>query len=363
MGFNYAWWVWCAFLGGYRDAGTGLGSSTTGEEAVRRALGTEDLFARTYVVTGTTGGVGWETVRALAGVGGARVVCLDRSAARQRAGIARILREFPEARLVGVACDLADLGSVRAAAAEVLRVTRETGLHAMVNNAGIMGCPPMRSMQGLELQFATNHLGHYLLNRLLAPRMLESCARGSGVQARVVCVGSAMSQMNGVYERGLSWDAMVRPASDRGYGYGIHAYCRSKLCVALHARRLDAELRRWGADASAGTGPHNAAAACVDPGSIRTELFRHSRVVQALATVGDVVRVLKTPAQGAATQCLLATMPEDALGAVPFGRGGYWRDCHPLPASAQAREATDDALADFVWERSAELCAGFLDPL
>jgi len=359
MGFSYVGWVWDAFLRGWRDPASGLGSRTTGEDAVRRALGTEDVFARAYVVTGTTSGIGWETVRALAGVGGAFVVCLDRSPLRQKAAMERVRREFPEARLVGVTCDLSDLASVRSACVQVLRVTRDTGIHAVVNNAGVMGCPPSRSAQGHELQFATNHLGHYLLNRLLAPRLLATCAPGSGVQARVVCVGSAMSQMNNVYERGLAWNAMVEGADAEGYGYGFHAYCRSKLCVALHARRLNAELKAG----SGGGADSNAVAVCVDPGSIRTELFRHSRLVHALSWVGTTMRVVKSPAQGAGTQCLLATMPEDALAQVPEGPGGFWRDCHALPASGQAPEAVDDALADMVWERSADLCADFLDPL
>jgi NAD(P)-dependent dehydrogenase (short-subunit alcohol dehydrogenase family) len=186
-----------------------------------------DQAGRTVLVTGTTlGGLGQFTALELARRG-ARVVLAGRRQERLDETRAAIAAQVPAADLPTLVVDLADLGSVRRAAAEVAGLG---GIDVLVNNAGVMAPPYSRTGDGLELQMATNHFGPFLLTGLLLPQLVES---GAG---RVVTVSS---QMHRAARRAPLGD----PRAQRGRYWRWHVYGQSKLANLLFTFELDRRLR------------------------------------------------------------------------------------------------------------------------
>jgi len=181
-----------------------------------------DQTGRTAVVTGANSGVGFEAALELAGHG-ATVILACRDAARGAAALARV-RARGSAELATL--DLADLSSVRRFAADL-----SGPLDLLINNAGVMAIPRRESADGLEMQFATNHLGHFALTGLLLPALL---ARPG---ARVVTVSSPAAQMGRI-----SLDDLQGVRRYRRWG----AYSQSKLANQLFAFELDRRLQGAG---------------------------------------------------------------------------------------------------------------------
>ena len=140
------------------------------------------LAGKSAVVTGASSGLGVETCRVLAGAG-ATVIMVARDEQKLAGGQGGTAARQPDAELHMQRMDLADLDSVRSAATEILLYHSEIQL--LINNAGVMACPLMRTAQGFEMQFGTNHLGHFLFTGLLAPALIE------GAPGRVVNLSSA----------------------------------------------------------------------------------------------------------------------------------------------------------------------------
>ena len=197
-----------------------------------------DLHGRTVVVTGANSGIGLVTARELAGVG-AHVVLAVRDDDRGRAAAATIDGSCEVRRL-----DLADLASVRAFAAGW------TGdLDVLVNNAGVMAVPEQRTVDGFELQFATNHLGHFALTNLLLPSIVD----------RVVTVSSGAHRMGRIVLDDLNWE---RRRYSRGRAYG-----QSKLANLLFTLELERRLTAAGSAVRA---------VAAHPGYAATNLQSHS---------------------------------------------------------------------------------------
>ncbi|MEY3014988.1 MAG: hypothetical protein RIT45_3723 [Pseudomonadota bacterium] len=295
----------------------GFGYNSTAEE-VTEGL---DLSGRTYLVTGCNSGLGAETVRVL-GVRGARVVASARSLDKAAAALADV-PVGPGIRHMPLACELAEPESVRAA----VRTVRETGirLDGIVANAGIMALPERQVAHGLELQFLTNHIGHFLLVQGLLDRLT--------VDGRVVVLSSEAHRYT--YRGGIRLDDL-----DAAKGYvSWFAYGQSKLSNLLYVRALAKRL------------PAGQTANAVHPGVIPTNLIRHMPGI-----VGPFMRSVglatgcKTIPQGAATQVYVATHPD--AGEVT---GAYWSHCNVAKASSHGR---DDALAEALWEQTEALVAG-----
>ncbi|CAM5704540.1 MULTISPECIES: oxidoreductase [Streptomyces] len=177
-----------------------------------------DLTGRTAVVTGANSGIGLTAARALAGAG-AHVVLAVRDLARGGAAAARVAGSTEVRRL-----DLADLDSVREFAAGWDRP-----LDLLINNAGVMMVPEQRTKQGFELQFGTNHLGHFALTTLLLPRITD----------RVVTVASGAHRMG---------DRMIHfeNVNLRGNYSPTRAYAQSKLANLLFTLELQRRLTEAG---------------------------------------------------------------------------------------------------------------------
>ena len=219
-------------------------SGFTATSTASDVLAGVDLRGKSAVVTGASSGIGVETARALAGAG-AHVVLAVRDVPAGRRAADDIARTHPAASTEVHPLDLADLASVR-------RFTDGWSgpLHLLINNAGIMMTPELRTPQGWELQFATNHLGHFALALGLHAGLLESG------DARIVSVSSSGHGMSDIVYEDLFFE---RRAYDPGQAYG-----QSKTANVLFAVEAS---RRWAAE--------GITANAVMPGGIWTNLQRH----------------------------------------------------------------------------------------
>lgn len=185
-----------------------------------------DQSGRTAVVTGANSGLGYVTARELARRG-ARVVLACRNRPRGEQALERLLAEVPEADAELRQLDLADLGSVRGFASAL----PEEPLHLLVNNAGLMAVPYARTADGFEMQFGTNHLGHFALTGLLMDRLLTAG------DARVVTVSSMLHTLANIDIDDLN--------GERRYRRWI-AYGRSKTANLLFTHELARRTRDRG---------------------------------------------------------------------------------------------------------------------
>lgn len=255
-------------------------TSTTDE-----VLADIDLSGKHALVTGASAGIGVETVRALA-AHGASVTMAVRDLPKAEAAREGILASVPDAQLELRELDLASLASVRGFCAGYL--ADRSSLDLLIGNAGIMACPHATTQDGFEIQFGTNHLGHFLLCRELLPLV-------SHQGARVVLLSSSGHRLGDVSLDDWNFE---RTPYDPWVAYG-----RSKTANVLCAVALDARLDE-----------HDAQAMAVHPGFIITELGRHltRETYQQLIDMRDpdVEMFQKTVEQGAATTCYAATNPE-----------------------------------------------------
>jgi NAD(P)-dependent dehydrogenase (short-subunit alcohol dehydrogenase family) len=245
------------------------------------------LEGRVAVVTGGNGGLGLETVRALAAAGG-HVVMAARDQDKAAAAQADIRRTDPDASLEVVPLDLGSLTSVASAAQAIS--SRHAAVDVLVNNAGVMALPERRTADGFEMQFGVDHLGHYALTALLLPSLLAAPA------ARVVTVTSTAHHMG----RAVDPD---NPHLRGRYG-PWKAYGQAKLANFHFGLGLQQRL------AAAGRAAQSLIA---HPGFSRTEL----QVVSATEQGGfwsrffeqAAARTGMSPAQGALPQLRAATDP------------------------------------------------------
>ena len=295
-----------------------------------------DLSGKFAIVTGGHSGIGFETVKALASAG-AEILVPARDASKAKEALAGVAGKISVASM-----DLADLQSVRKFSGEVKAERKSIDL--LLNNAGIMACPEMRAGKGWELQFATNHLGHFTLTTALAP--LLKAANG----ARVVSLSSVAHKLSAI-----RWDDIhfVKEPYHKWVAYG-----QSKTANALFARELDRRMKADGVRAFS-----------VHPGGIMTPLQRHLQLEEMVAAgwvnekgePSELVKALfKTPEQGASTTVFAATSRLlDGIGGV------YCEDCNiaalggadaPRYAMVQPH-ACDDADAARLWTETEKMLA------
>jgi NAD(P)-dependent dehydrogenase (short-subunit alcohol dehydrogenase family) len=294
-----------------------------------------DLTGRHALVTGASAGLGMETTRALADHG-ASVTMAVRDLAKAEAARAGILERVPGADVELRELDLASLASVRAFTARYLDDGRPLDL--LIANAGIMACPQGTTVDGFELQFGTNHLGHFLLIRELLPMLTDAPGK------RVVHLSSSGHRISDVSLDDWNFE---RTPYDPWTAYG-----RAKTANVLCAVALDRRLADHGSQALA-----------VHPGGIMTELGRHltRETLQQLSDLrppGDEP-FWKTVEQGAATTCWTATAPELA-----DRRAWFYEDCHaaevtddPLSPAGVRAYALDPDRAEELWTLSENLVA------
>jgi NAD(P)-dependent dehydrogenase (short-subunit alcohol dehydrogenase family) len=254
-----------------------------------------DQSGRTAVITGANTGLGYETASALAAKG-AHVVLAVRNPDKGDAAATLIRRRTPDADVAVQELDLTSLDSIRAAA-DRLRAEHDT-IDLLINNAGVMFTPRSTTKDGFELQFGTNHLGHFALTGLLIDRLLA--ARGS----RVVTVSSAGHRFarHGIRFDDLQWE--------KDYSR-VGAYGQAKLANLMFTYELQRRLQ--------GT---NTIAAAAHPGGSNTELARNTPF--AIRTVFNIVGPLLTqPADMGALPTLRAATDPAVIGGQYFGPDGF----------------------------------------
>jgi NAD(P)-dependent dehydrogenase (short-subunit alcohol dehydrogenase family) len=294
-----------------------------------------DQTGRTVLVTGATSGLGLASAVALAAAG-ARVLVGARDPER---GKRACEQAGPNAELVEL--DLADLDSVRRAAADVRERTGDA-LHVLMNNAGVMGTPPGMTVDGFETQIGTNHLGHAALTWLLMPAL-----RGGGA-ARVVTLSS-------LAHRGPGLDVDDLHFLRRPY-LASRAYSQSKLANLLFAAELDRRLSPQHDDVIS---------VAAHPGLTDTELLGNSMRQRGawLAPVARAVNLIITQPvrRGVLPQLHAATAPQ-VRGGDYVGPGGLGETRGaPAPARRSA-VAQDPVLAGKLWEATAAATGVAPDP-
>lgn len=312
---------------------TPFGAESTAQEVLTGV----DLSGKRMIVTGASSGIGVETVRALARAGAEVTLAVRNVEAGQ--GTAAGITQMTGNRRVRVApLDLADQSSVAAFVA-----AWEGPLHALINNAGIMDLPELtRSPEGWEMQFATNHMGHFAL----ALGLHDALTAADG--ARIVSVSSSGHGASPVIFEDINFER--RPYNPSS------AYGQSKTANALFAVGVS---QQWAED--------GILANSLMPGGIWTPLQRHWSAEKRAASEEQARQAeeagvfrMKTPEQGAATSVLLAASPlVEGIG------GRYFEDCNEaevVPEIVGIHGVRDYALdpeaADRLWEVSLHLLEG-----
>jgi len=293
-----------------------------------------DQHGKTFIVTGANSGVGFETSRVLAGRG-ARVVLACRDVAKGEAAARRITTQVPDAQCEVMLLDLASLSSIRAFADQYAR--SHAALDVIVCNAGLMAIPQATTADGFEMQFGTNHLGHFALTGLLLPLLLRS------PHPRVAVVSSSAHRFG-------KTELLDDPSFAKRRYRRWQAYAQSKLANLLFVFELDRRSRQAGLPLLAvGAHPGYAATALQGKGP---ELA--GRKLEGWLMAGANALLAQRAAAGAWPVLRAATDPA-ASGGDYFGpmRWGEWRG--PAVRVKPAPSARDPIAAKFLWELSEQL--------
>ncbi|XP_071400165.1 dehydrogenase/reductase SDR family member 13-like [Centroberyx affinis] len=289
-----------------------------------KCTGTTEMTGKTVIVTGGNSGIGKATARHLARRG-ARVVLACRSRGRAEAAISEIKQETSRSDVVFMQLDLGSLKSVRSFAENFLKT--ESRLDLLINNAGLVA--DGRTEDGFGVEFGVNHLGHFLLTRLLLQRLQDG---GGG---RVVTLSSMAHRWGRIDFQALA--ASGHLGTGRHSWQFFRAYCSSKLCNVLFTQELARRLE-------------GSAVTCysVHPGIVRTELSRHVSLWQKVF-IEPVARLLFLDPEAGAQTTLHCALQE---GLEPLS-GRYFSCCAEQEVGAAAKDA---AAARRLWDVSEKLC-------
>jgi NAD(P)-dependent dehydrogenase (short-subunit alcohol dehydrogenase family) len=292
-----------------------------------------DQTGRIAVITGANTGLGYETARALA-EHGAHVVLAVRNLDKGKDAAARITAASPRADVALQELDLTSLDSIRAAARQ-LRSDHDR-IDLLINNAGVMYTPKSTTKDGFELQFGTNHLGHFALTGLLLDRLLPVAG------SRIVTVSSIGHRIRAdIHFDDLQWEHSYNRVS---------AYGQAKLANLLFTYELQRRLA-----------PHGTTiAAAAHPGGSNTELMRN--LPPLVARVSAVIEPLfQDPAMGALPSLRAATDPA-VVGGQYFGPDGFAQTRGYPKVVASSRKSHDVDRQRRLWAVSEEL-TGVLYPV
>ena len=272
------------------------------------------------LITGGSDGIGYAASRELARMG-ARVIIVGRNSAKTGAAVQQITADTGNPEVEYLLADLSSQREVRRVAAEAMELAPH--LDVLLNNAGAIFLSGGRSVEGIEMTFALNHLSYFLLTDLLLEHLRKA------PRARIINVSSCAHESPGRFRP----EDLPNPLSNRGYA----AYKRSKLCNILFtyelARRLEGE---------------NITVNALHPGLVRTNIARNNGLLGRVVNFFIGVRGIG-PDKGAETPVYLAASP-----AVEGVTGNYFVDCRPVPSS---RISYDAELAARLWYLSVSLTA------
>ncbi len=310
-----------------------FGAQTTADEV----LDGIDLSGKTAFITGGASGLGMETARAMA-KRGAHIIIAARDLEKGEAAAKAVTEATGNDNVDIIELDLASLESIRQCA-EAANAKNEK-IDLLINNAGVMACPQMATSDGFEMQFGTNHIGHFLLTNLLMP-LVEK-----GADKRIVNLSSRGHHLDTVHFDDPHFE---QRDYEKWASYGQSKTANIMFSVGLENRLADKGIHAY----------------AVHPGGIVTNLGRHlteddiaalrKRMEDNAAQSGKQGGGFKTVEAGAATTCFAATAPEVE------GKGGvYLEDCRVAqvdddsPADGVRSYAVDPANAEKLWALSEE---------
>lgn len=277
-----------------------------------------DLSTKAVLITGCNSGIGLASIQALA-KSGARIIALARTLQAAQQACSTLQSDH-----VPIECDLADLRSVAGA----IKAVRKLGvrLDAIITNAGIAAPSSLQVRYGVEMQFLVNHVGHFLLVNRLLDLVPDSTGR--------IVIGSSSSSIRQAPKDGIMFDNLDGHRFYKPFVF----YGQSKLATALFAKELSRRVMVRGISVNS-----------VHPGATRGTNLNNGLPVSMKAIFKVAQWFMKTPAQGAATQCLLAANP--TVGRVS---GEYWANCQIAKGNPLL---SDEDLATRLWETSEQIIA------
>ncbi|MEV7989482.1 oxidoreductase [Micromonospora sp. NPDC085948] len=318
--------------GGEREAASGLRSRA----ALRAANDTRpapiDARGKIAVITGANAGIGYQAARQLAAAG-ATIVLACRHPGRMAEAARAIRKESPNAVIDEVSIDLGSFRSIRAAASAIIEGHPQVDI--LINNAGVIGEPGWRTLDGFETCFGINHLGHFALTGLLLDKLIAAA------DARIVTVSSTAHRA-----ARLNPQEWPNPQNPNIY----HAYAASKLANLLFAYHLHSLIAATGAPMrSIACHPGWAATRLLSP---RPRSAKHRASVAALQAIGAIIA---QPAEDGA-QPLLRAATADVPSGVYLGPSRWWRTRGPATIEKSSANSQDAQAGRLLWDLSAELC-------
>lgn len=269
------------------------------------------MSGKVVVVTGASGGIGFETALELARRG-AKVIIACRNAQKGEKAVSKIVSQTKNKRVRFAHLDLTSLASVRRFVEELQET--EAKLDVLINNAGAICIRRERTVDGLLKDMQINYFAPYLLTILLLPMLKRASP------SRIIVVSAAWHKYGTIEDLN----------SDK-YGY-IQSYANSKLCNVLFSKELAKRLQGTGVDVNS-----------LNPGQVNTSLYRSSTILEKIRSI-LLYAFFKTPAEGAQTSVYLAVSHEcDQIS------GKYFEDCREVRASSKA---DDEEAAAKLWSIS-----------
>jgi NAD(P)-dependent dehydrogenase (short-subunit alcohol dehydrogenase family) len=329
----------------------------------------EAIRGKTVLVTGVNlKGIGFATAQAFASQAPAHLILAGRNKSKLQECIEELKKEYPNLDYRALILDLSSQKAVRIAAQEVLSWNDVPSIDILVNNAGVASIPKRTlSEEGIEMTFATNHIGHFLFTCLIMPKLIQAAKVNPKGATRIVNVSSRAAEVNGIRWSDLNFEKKSRELpDDEQPNYTVHklwgitdgqdlsyipweAYIQSKAANVLLSIALTKRLyEEYGILSVA---PH--------PGVIATELTRHSTKEQMDAIKAREQRgefSYKTLGQGAATTLVAAVDPKLGVSETRDGKegyGAYLMDCQ-ISQNAHPRAKSSDE-AEKLWKLSEDL--------
>ncbi|KAL3628876.1 hypothetical protein CASFOL_027922 [Castilleja foliolosa] len=306
---------------------SGYGSKTTAQQVADDCLCSMPTNSSllTAIVTGATSGIGAETARVLAKKG-VRIVIAARDLAKAEKVKENIKKESPKAEIIILEIDLSSFDSIQRFCSEFLSLGLT--LHILINNAGKYSQKLEFSEDKIELTFATNYLGHFLLTEMLLGKMVETASE-TCIKGRIVNVSSVIH--NWVDSKHFCFTNLLSPKSYNG----TQAYAQSKVANILHAKELSRQLKARKA---------NVTINAVHPGIVKTGIIRDYKGFITDSFYFMASKLMKSTSQGAATTCYVALSRRTEEIS-----GKYFADCNETHCSPLAN---DDCEAQKLWKQT-----------
>ncbi|KAA8540788.1 hypothetical protein F0562_024293 [Nyssa sinensis] len=307
---------------------SGYGSKTTAEQVTEHCSFLVPSHDLTAIITGATSGIGTETARVLA-KRGVRIIIPARDLKKAAEVKESIRKESPEAEIILLELDLSSFASIKRFCSQFLSLGLP--LNILINNAGKFSQKLEFSEDKIEMTFATNYLGHFLLTEMLLEKMVETAAQ-IGIQGRIINVSSVVHSW--VKRDAFCFSQMLNP---KNYN-GTRAYAQSKLANVLHVKELARQLKARNAKVTINA---------VHPGIVKTGIIRDHKGFITDSVFFIASKLLKSTSQGASTTCYVALSPE-----IEGLSGKYFADCNESCCSGLAN---DESEAQKLWRQTQAL--------